>query len=43
MLPTSPRLETLAEEDEGSESLDLVWKVGRAAKMRRAGGQVVEQ
>ena len=44
MCPKSPRLERLAEEDEeGSESLILVWKVGRAAKMRRAGGRAVKR
>jgi hypothetical protein len=41
MSPKSPRSERLVEEDdeEGSESLVLVLKVGRAAKTRRAGGR----
>jgi hypothetical protein len=40
MLTKSPRLERVAEQDEdGSESLVLVSKVGRAVKTRRAGGR----
>jgi hypothetical protein len=44
MSPKGPRLERLAEEDEErSESLVLVSKVGRAAKTRRAGGRAVKR
>jgi len=47
MSPRSPRLERLAEEEEGeeegSESLVLVNNVGRAAKRRRAGGRAMKR
>ena len=44
MSPRSPRLERLAEEDEeGSESLVLISKVGRAAKTKRADGKAVKR
>lgn len=44
MSPRSPGLESLAEEDEnGSESLVLISKVGRVAKTKRAGGRAVKK
>jgi hypothetical protein len=43
MLPKSPRLERVAEEEDESESLVLVSKVGRAVKTRRAGGRMVKR
>jgi hypothetical protein len=39
LMRKSPRLERLAEDDERSEPIILVLKVGRAAKTRRASGK----